>query len=348
MFNRISTITRKRVAAALLVLLVVPSVWMRTGVTRGAADDLRLVELPYSEAEDGELQVTGAWEVTSQDLIFGGYSALLVDRNGMMVTFSDRGRFLSFAGPDGPSLPAAIGPQLPDPGMEQRLWDIEAVTQDPVSGTFWLGFEGEHAIQRYTARGAPDGHVLLPGMGWRSNGGMESLARLDDGRFIALPESEARLHVFAEDPVRQGETTSVAIEWPAAGYFPTDAVQLPDGRLLVLMRRVVWGLPPTFDTILVAGALPEGEGPWQPELALALHDLVPRDNYEGMDLVERADGGADIWLISDDNFSAFQRTLLVRLELAPPESDPDPDADSAHEKAREDRSARAFSRMLVN
>lgn len=345
MFNRISARSARRMAAVLLVLLVVPSVWMRTAVTRGDADDLQLLELDYEQAGHGEFRVTGVWEVTSPDLVFGGYSALLAGRDGTLVTFSDRGRFLSFSGPGGPALPASIGAQLPDPGLEQRLWDIESATQDPASGTFWLGYEGEHAIQRYTARGEPDGHVLFPAMPWQDNGGMESLVRLADGRFVALPETEARLYLFADDPVRDGGTTSVPIEWPEAGYSPTDAAQLPDGRLLVLMRRVAWGLPPTFDVILVVGALPAGEEPWQPELALTLHDLVPSDNFEGMDLVEGADGGADIWLISDDNFSAFQRTLLVRLELAVLESEAEPDG--AHEKAREDRSPRAFSRVLA-
>lgn len=334
MFTRISSKTGKRAAAIVLVLLALPAIWLRTPVTLGDADDLRLLALPYAEGDEGELAVTGLWEVTSQDLIFGGYSALLVGDDGTMTAFSDRGRFLGFSNPDRLPAPATIGVQLPDPGMEQRLWDIEAATQDRATGQFWLGFEGEHAIQRYTAGGEAAGHVLLPDMDWPLNGGMESLVRLADGRFVALPENQPRLYYFADDPVRGGNPTSVAVRWPEAGYSPTDAVQLPDGRLLVLMRRVVWGLPPTFDSILVVGALPEMGESWQPELALTLHELLPRENYEGMDLVALADGGADIWIISDDNFSAFQRTLLVRLEL-----------DAAHEKAREDRSPRAFSNV---
>ncbi len=345
MFNRISRNTRRRTAALLLALLAVPAIWWRSDVPRGDAGDLQLVELADFESGEGELQVTGLWEVTSADLLFGGYSAMLVDDRGVIRTWSDRGRLLTFAAPGQAARDVSIGVQLPDPGMEQRLWDIESATRDPATGRFWLGYEGTHGIQRFGAAGEPDGHVLFPDMPWQENGGMESLVRLADGRFAALPETEARLYFFAGDPVRDAGTTSIPVDWPATGYLPTDAAQLPDGRLLVLMRRVVWDLPPTFDSILVVGTLPQDGETWRPELALTLHDLVPRDNFEGMDVVARADGGADIWIISDDNFSAFQRTLLVRLELAAPEVEAELDA--AHEKAREDRSPRAFSRVLA-
>lgn len=340
MFRQISNKARRRAAAALLVLLVIPGTWLRSTVTNGNAEDLRLAELPHGEIAEGEFRVTGLWDLRSNDLLFGGYSALLVDDNGAMRTFSDRGRLLTFTGPGRPRRAPGIGVQLPDPGMEQRLWDIESATRDPDSGRFWLGYEGSHGVQRYTAAGEPDGHVLLP-QDWPQNSGAESLVRLADGRFVLLPESEARLYLFAGDPVPDSEPASLAVDWPDPGYSPTDAAQLPDGRLLVLMRRVVWGLPPTFDSILVVGPLPQDGESWVPELALTLHDLVPRENYEGMDVQLGPDGTARVWLISDDNFSAFQRTLLVRLEL------PSATPDDAHEKAREDRSPRAFSRVQV-
>ena len=339
MIRRIGGKRLKRAAAVLLVLLVIPGTWWRTTVTRGDVDDLRLIAVhDFYDDTQGDFQVTGVWQVVSDDLMFGGYSALLLEDGGRMLTFSDRGRKLSFSGPDAPPGEATIADQRPDAGMEQRLWDIESATRDPATGTFWLGYEGEHGVQRYTADGQPDGHVLLPDFGWDQNGGAESMVRLADGRFVLLPESESQMYFFAGDPVAGGEPTTIPVEWPESGYSPTDAAQLPDGRLLVLMRRVVVDLPPTFDSILVVGDLPAEGETWQPDLALTLHDTVPRDNYEGMAVRPLQDGRAEVWLISDDNFSAFQRTLLVRIAMAPAEPE------GAQQKAREDRSPRAFSR----
>ena len=52
-------------------------------------------------------------------------------------------------------------------------------------------------------------------------------------------------------------------------------------------------------------------------IALDLATVVPRENYEGLALRERADGAVDVWLISDDNMSVMQRTLLAKLRFDP-------------------------------
>ena len=45
---------------------------------------------------------------------------------------------------------------------------------------------------------------------------------------------------------------------------------------------------------------------------------IPRDNYEGLAVTEDADG-MHLWLISDDNFMSFQRTMLLKLRWQPRE-----------------------------
>ena len=52
--------------------------------------------------------------------------------------------------------------------------------------------------------------------------------------------------------------------------------------------------------------------PAVPEDLAELGKTIPRDNYEGLTLTEDADG-QHVWLISDDNFMSFQRTLLLKL-----------------------------------
>ena len=44
--------------------------------------------------------------------------------------------------------------------------------------------------------------------------------------------------------------------------------------------------------------------------------MVP-ENYEGIAVLPREAGGFTIWLISDDNRAALQRTVLVELEWSP-------------------------------
>ncbi|WP_328598852.1 esterase-like activity of phytase family protein, partial [Sandarakinorhabdus oryzae] len=44
----------------------------------------------------------------------------------------------------------------------------------------------------------------------------------------------------------------------------------------------------------------------------------PVDNMEGLALVRRAGKPPVLYLVSDDNFSATQRTLLLQLEIISP------------------------------
>ena len=42
------------------------------------------------------------------------------------------------------------------------------------------------------------------------------------------------------------------------------------------------------------------------------------DNYEGMAIAPRPDGGWRFWLITDDGHRVMARTLLVALDYVPP------------------------------
>ena len=51
--------------------------------------------------------------------------------------------------------------------------------------------------------------------------------------------------------------------------------------------------------------------------ALLAHIAPPLtvDNFEGVAALRDADGGTLVYLLSDDNFNAFQRTLLLLFRL---------------------------------
>ena len=104
------------------------------------------------------------------------------------------------------------------------------------------------------------------------------------------------------------------------GFRPVDMTQVSSGEVLVLLRRIEWGIPPRFVSAIVRldSASLEPGAVWRPEEMLSLPRGMPNDNFEGIAAMEMADGAAALWLVSDDNFSAFQRSLLVRLVYSPP------------------------------
>ena len=99
-------------------------------------------------------------------------------------------------------------------------------------------------------------------------------------------------------------------------FSPTDMAPLPDGRVLILLRNFVWGLPPRFEVGLMVADPSEiaaGET-WTGQMLAFFPRPFPIDNYEGLS-VEWEEGGypVTITLVSDDNDMRFQRTLLARL-----------------------------------
>lgn len=319
---------KSRVAAALLLLIAIsPGTLVRTATPIEDAGPLVANPLPIPQsAEESGVVVEAVWEIEAQGIGFGGFSALLPAADGLRA-FSDRGWTLAF---DDPSLPR---PQFRlhevdvELGYGRRFFDIESAVSAP-RGEYWLGFENHHGLQRYTAAGVPDGvRDLAAEVDWAANTGIEGMLRMPDGRFVLFPEWAEEGLIFSGDPVDAVHWQTFKLEWPVRDHGVTDAALLPDGRVLVLLRAVDMTIPPKFRTLLAIGegrAIEPGAR-WSPEVLANLDDILPSENYEGMAVQPRRGGPPAIWLVSDDNFSAFQRTLLARISLR-----------DTHEKAREE------------
>jgi hypothetical protein len=166
---------------------------------------------------------------------------------------------------------------------------------------------------------------------WGDNSGPEAMTRLADGRFLVLREgfdgllkrSRHRALLFAGDPVEGMLPEHFDFAGPR-GFNPTDMAQLPDGRVLILMRRVVWPFPPHFaGRIVLADPAEIGAGRvWRGTVVAQLASVLPVDNFEGMAIEPRGDGRLTVWLISDDNQAALQRSLLWKLALDPADLPP--------------------------
>lgn len=318
-----------RLAALTVVILgLAPSTWLRTHVPPPeeiAAVAIRA--LPIGIAEAGELRLVGQWELSSPSVDFGGFSALLPRPDGSFLALSDLGMALAFPHPDQASagrLPARLAP-AGERRYVKSAADIEAAAQSSDGNMLWLAFEGSNRVQRSNASWGEARSVRPPAMQhWPANSGAEAMARLEDGRFIVIGEgmswSEPSVPalLFAGDPVEGGESAEFRFT-PPGGYRPSDMALLPDSRALILLRGVELALPPRFTSRLVLAdpATIEAGGDWQWHELPRFPEGMVRENYEGLTVLPRAAGGFTLWLISDDNRAAFQRTMLVELEWVP-------------------------------
>ena len=321
---------------ALAVWAVVPG-WSgeahppRLGKARMIVERVALDPRDPARRRVGRLTFLGGLQLASPDPAFGGFSALSVGTGGAVTLVSDGGNVVRFRVlPDWRVRDVRFGRLSAGPGSgwEKRDRDAESMATAP-DGTFWIGFEGENAIFRYRPDGGFDGRVFPGAMRrWLANGGPESLARLPDGRFVAIGESQRarrtmtrqkgkrrarKALLFARDPLIDRRPARFAY-LPPAGFSPSDAAALPDGSLLVVNRR--FRLPYRFVTVLTrvpAGALRAGKAAAGAPIATLDRPLL-HDNFEGI-AVTREGRDTIVWLVSDNNESMFQRTLLLKFRL---------------------------------
>ncbi len=318
----------------LLLLLVILTVGGTRQIYRKAGQRIIFARLPLVQkgeapAKVGEFTFLDAWELKSDNMDFGGFSALTALRDGRLLAVSDAGTMIGFGAPGSANsdrnfiapLPGAFGD---DVSFRDR--DSEALAYDRESGRVWISYEGNPAIRRLLPSFARIDGVARPAAirAWKGNSGGEALARLTDGRFLLFSEGEDRADgsfdaiQFSGDPV---DVTTRAFRFgyrPPGGYKPTDAVQLPDGRLLILNRHI--GFPDGFSaklTTLDPDAITEGKAIKGRVIATLASPLLV-DNMEGLALTEER-GRTIVWMISDNNFNIFQRTLLMKFALDGPE-----------------------------
>lgn len=329
-------------AVALVALALAPGTFLRSPLPDRSSVEMvvsRVQDLPELATSCGFTRES-LWQLSSEHSWFGGYSAMLLPGDGTVRAFSDRGRILTFTAPQAPYRVQAEFDKVRDRGrLSYETPDIEAATRDPVTGDFWLAFENTHAVIRYSASGEFGAARKPPEwQGWYENSGAEAFALLPDGRFLVLPEQAATGLLYSSDPAEEVEPLTFGFATPD-GYSPTDMAALPDGRVLVLLRRVDWAVPPFAFASAIAiadpTALQEGST-LDLGLLLELDVILPRENYEAIALAGvEEDGTVQLWLMSDDNLASFQRTLLAQVSWREEANGPC-DSQQAHEKAREE------------
>lgn len=320
----------RKVLAFLLLLL--PLLWLswtgprpnpNLGTGRVLVEDI-LAEVPAAERTAlAPFTLEGLWRITGTDRFFGGYSALVQSHSGGFLAISDRNRVLSLplpprAGWSLPKVQRAVSLRLPD--GRYFGFDVESAVHDP-DGALWLGLEDNRNAVRIDTRLGKAKLIKVPEIAdWPRNGGTEAMARLPDGRWVMLCEAcgtgRGGLHLGLIFPGHPGEARGEPFGLIVPpGFDPVDAATLPDGRLLLLVRRFAF-LPPHFEARLVLADLRrlDPKRPLQTQPIAALDGPYLRENWEGMALVPEGKRLA-LWLITDANDSAFQETRLMKLRV---------------------------------
>ena len=280
----------------------------------------------------GALSFLGAWELRSDNGDFGGISALVALKDGRFLGVSDAGALIGFGMSGDPRADRPFIAALPGvfgKGVTFKDRDSEGIAYDAVSGRVWVSYEFKHAIRRFSASmSRVDGTSRPTTMRlWPRNSGAEALVRLADGRFLVFAEGGPDDGIypaikFSGDPVEAGTTQLPFRYRPTQGYRITDASQLPDGQLILLERRI--GFPKGFTAKLLIldpreiarDAIVSGR------VIATLAPPLLVDNMEGLAITQEK-GRAVLWLVSDNNFNAIQRTLLLKFALNLPNKKPE-------------------------
>lgn len=339
--------------AATAILTAAGLLGLAAGEPARALDAIEVRAVPVAafdpqqpdQSSFGPLRFVGGLQLDSPDRRLGGLSGIEISpdgrrvlmvsdvgdliaatldyRDGILTGVSDASvqRLLDEAGgplgtkfgADAESLRAIGGAGLPDDVLVGLERDNRVLR---------YGFDAAGRISPATLVPMPDAVADLP-----YNEGLEGIAVLPPGApgagsIVAVAEGE--------DPARPGTMPGWVIAPDGAvspialvrdgAFNVTDAVALPNGDLIVLERRfnLLTGVAMRLRRIAVAelaAARAEGADPIRGEALFTAGMAYAVDNMEGLAAhVDDADRTI-LTIVSDDNFSTLQRTLLLQFEL---------------------------------
>jgi len=286
-----------------------------------------------SRVRFGALEFRGGLELTSKDKRFGGISALHMSEDGSQFrALTDRGDWLTGriayrAGRPAGLADVEMAPALAwdgKPLAAHGWYDTEALAVDDAGHAF-VGIERVHRIVRFDlkqglrARGQP---IPVPDefktLG--NNKSLECLAAAPKGsslagKLIAVAEHSLDAAHNQRAFLLAGKDFKTFSVKRSGGFDISDCTILPPNDLLLLERRYspLSGVAMRIQRIALAdikpGALVEGTPLFTADMAFQI------DNMEGVGVSRDAKGDVILTLVSDDNFSPLQRTLLLQFKL---------------------------------
>ncbi len=278
----------------------------------------------------GSLEFRGGLDLSSESKSFGGLSALLLHPDGeRFLALSDRaywvrGRVVYEADRPVGIADASSIPVLDHEGKPAPRWDTESFTLD--GNALYVGLERTHDIFRFDFdwKGFPSNPRPVPAppelKDLPFNQGLEGMVFVPAtqplaGTLIGFSEqgltAEGNLKAF----LIGGKTPGVFSVRRSDGYSTSDAAILPGGDILILERQyslergVSMRLRRLRQADIRPGALVDGPTVIETGVRYEI------DNMEAISVTRSRSGETVLTLMSDNNFSAIQRTLLLQFTL---------------------------------
>lgn len=338
----VAAVTAAAVAASLAVFAAKSS--QAQHAQRATADGAVRIEInarpiEFFDARDttrrrfGTLEFRGGIELTSPYKEFGGLSALRVAGDGdRFLSLSDKGRWLRgrFVYRDGRLVGITNAEMAPILAADGRpitalgWYDTESLAED--GGTLYVGLERVNRVLRFDygrfglqARGQP---VALPPEIAKlpNNRGLECLVVIpkplaDAGTLVAISErgldAAGNIKGFLIGGQRPG-TFSVK---RSDDFDITDCAIGPAGDLFLLERRFSWTSGVAMRVRLVPLATVQPGATVDGKMLITADMGYQIDNMEGLSVHRDKAGDTVLTMISDDNFSFVQRTILLQFTL---------------------------------
>lgn len=271
----------------------------------------------------GDFAFAGGVALTSTETSrLHGLSDLLVRPDGSVLSVSDDGDLFTaslvldatgrLVGLTRGAIRPLTGPV--DEPLQGKEWgDAEGVTRMP-GGEIMVSFERHHRIWLYGKSGDRRPETApIPSVTMADNDGMEGLA--------AAPAVGADAYWVGVEPgtiwlcrlsTGCGEVTG--LPKPPAGYRLSSLTTGPNGELVILHHSYI----PAIGSRIIVTIVRD---PSVAKTVVGSFALVPPmtvDNFEGVAVVSRANGGWRLYILADDNFAPTQRTLMMAFDWTPP------------------------------
>jgi hypothetical protein len=324
-----STLPQARAQAQAIAAAPVAPVAVKVDARPLEAFDLR----DRTKRRFGQLEYRSGLILTSSFKAFGGLSAFRIDAKGEgFIAMNDKGDWftgrLVYSGKTLTGLAdVQSAPMLGSDGKPittKKMYDSESLAIDGM--TLYVGIERANRILKFDFRKggitSPGEEVVVPPALRKLpyNKGPEGLVFVPKG----MPHEGALIVVSERGLDAAGNLLAFVLGGAKPGQFTirrtaefdiSDAALLPSGELLILERKfsLLGGLGVRIRKIplraIAPGSLVDGPVIFDADLGYEI------DNMEGLDVHRTADGDTVLTMISDDNFSLLQRTLLLQFTL---------------------------------
>jgi hypothetical protein len=266
------------------------------------------------------LTFAGGWHLMSDEPNFGGLSGLTVHPKDHILAVSDAGAFIWISMRDNaPSGYAAISYMLDETGVPiDGKTDADAEGLELVDGLAFVSLEHNHRILAFDLAncGAAANGITLAQIPARPKGLGRTIPDNEGAEALTLSAGGTLVAGLETKPAQGAPILSIAPnEAVFSGYIPRPndkrlvGLDMLDNKMFSLFRSYS---PLTGNANEIHA---HAEGDAEPTILARLKRPFPVDNFEGITATRLPDGTVRLYIISDDNFSNKQRTLLMAFDV---------------------------------